>query len=122
MRFGDLQLSYMPGSLVETPTTVTKFNHYAATNISRRIDLGNTATIISCVIIAKDAGTRLALWQAFHSGQEAELHIDEGHYYKQVYISGVPTRKIKGGMAQIDVEFKALDPRPYSILSGGPLY
>lgn len=124
MKYGNVQLSYRPGSLVYVTTKSMSVNHYPNTNTSDQTHLGRPATRIMCVLIAKSEEHRRTIEQLFHSDQEADLVIyKDGRYYKRVVTGGEPQQREIGSSAwDFTVEFIALDPVPYSIDTDEPLW
>lgn len=122
MRYGNIPLSYRPESLVETPTKMQIIRHYPGSDKSKAIPLGQSATKISCILNARTQQQRMLIRQMYHGEQETELYIDN-YYYKRVVVSaGFQDRRIKKGMGEITIEFTALDPTPYDVATGEPLY
>lgn len=125
MKYGNVQLSYRPGSLVYLTTKSMAIDHYPNTNTSDQTHMGRSATRIMCTLIVNSEAQRRTIEQLFHSDQEAELVIaKDGRYYKRVVTGGEPQqREIRSGVAwDFTVEFIALDPVPYAIDTDEPLW
>lgn len=122
MRYGNIPLSYRPGSLVETPTKLQIVRHYPGSNKSKAIQMGQSATKISCILNARTSQERMLIRQIYHGEQETELYIDD-YYYKKVIIStDFQDRRIKKGIGEVTIEFTALDPVPYDVKTDEQIY
>lgn len=122
MIYGNVQLSYRPGSLVIVPTKHQEERHYLGTDVSDVADLGRSATRIMCTLIARTEKRRAQLEQILHGVQEDTLTIGV-RYYKRVVTGGEPQLREAGPNAwEVSAEFLALDPIPYSAITDKPLY
>ena len=124
MIYGTTTMTVLAGTLIITKTKVQKVRHYPGTDISDVSPLGRSATVIKCTIVVKSDSARLSVEQLMNSETQEDLIFDT-RYYKDVIPGEVNNARLKTPDEltwYIDVEFKALDPIPYSVSTDGKLY
>lgn len=122
MKYGNVQLSYRPGSFVPMPGKTQAIHHYLNSNTSDCVFLGLPPTRLMCILIARGEEERLLIEQILHGAQESELTIGS-RYYKRVITGEAPQgREINKNTWEYNAEFIALDPIPYSVTTNEPLY
>lgn len=123
MKYGNVNLSYRPGSLVISPAKAQIIRHYLVTNTSDKVSQGRPPTRILCTLIAKSEEQKILIEQLLHGDQEADLVL-AARYYRRVVTGGDPQgREItSGGIWEYNAEFIALDPIPYSTSTDEPLW
>lgn len=120
MMYGNINLKIVKDSLSITKRKSQLVRHYPGTNISDVAPLGKPATLITCQLIATDDDERILIEQILHGEQEQDLTLSN-YFYKRV-VTGETGTTPNQEIWYIDAEFIALDPIPYSVVTGEALY
>ena len=124
MKFGDINLFPEFGSVTVTKKSRRIIRHYLGTDNSDSVDLGREATEIAVTLIAKSDSERITLEQILHENTERNLEFYNFLYKRVVADSNYMINPLdyRKNWWRIRVRFIALDPKPYSIETGNPLY
>ena len=124
MKYGALNLVPKKGSTTITKRKSQIVQHYPGTDKQRFSDLGRQATVITTTLIANSKAERIAIEQVTHLPDAYDLEYMD-FKYKNVITGEIssPTLISPNGEAwEIEADFIALDPIPYDIVTGDPLY
>lgn len=124
MKYGNINLKVMPGTLSILISKEQETRHYPGTDNSDVINKGRLPTKIKCQIKVSSKEESLLIQQTLHESSEKELYFDNVFYKKVVAgqegedspISLLKDKRI------INAEFIALDPVPYDIETGEVKY
>ncbi len=116
MKYGEVDLLIKKNSMSVRKTKSQLVRHYPGTDKVNYAPLGKSETVITCTLIAIGEDQRILYEQILHSDEKKDLEI-KNHYYKEV-ITGESADPVPVTPDQeiweIDAEFIALDPVPYS--------
>lgn len=123
--YGTNELNVKSGTLSITQSKVQTVRHYPGTDISDVVNLGKPPTRISCILQVFNESDRTLYESILQSeGTTQNLTIDD-RYYKLVIASDLSDAKPIGNLGtgwEFNVEFIALDPKPYSVATDEVLY
>jgi hypothetical protein len=124
MIYGTVEMLVEYGSVTFTKRKNIITRHYIDTDLNTQTELGKESTLITCNILTRNDDERILVESLLHGDQRAELRF-HNFYYKDVATDGEfvtePSDYIKAKW-QTRARFIALDPIPYSVDTGGPLY
>lgn len=124
MKYGNVNLKVIFGSLSFVVGKEQEIRHYPFTDKSDTNNRGRTATRISCTLKATSIEELILIQSILHSSSKQELHF-KYLYYKDVVAGqqGEPQPKTADELIWlVRAEFVALDPIPYSESTGEALY
>ena len=123
--YGTNELNVKSGTLSITQSKVQTVRHYPGTDISDVVNLGKPPTRISCILQVFTESDRILYESILQSeGTTQNLTIDD-RYYKLVIASDLSDAKPIDNLGtgwEFNVEFIALDPKPYSVATDEVLY
>ena len=123
--YGTNELNVKSGTLSITQSKVQTVRHYPGTDISDVVNLGKPPTRISCILQVFTESDRILYESILQSeGTTQDLIIDD-RYYKSVIASDLSDAKPIDNLGtgwEFNVEFIALDPKPYSVATDEVLY
>jgi hypothetical protein len=123
IQYGTVKLNVLADSIIIIQTNNKLIRQYPGSDQSTSVDKGRGATKILMTLYARDEEERNLYMQIAHSAGTQTLTIDD-HYYNNVEV-GLTAPMHRGEAPHtwlFDVQFHALDPIPYSVASGSPVY
>ncbi len=124
MKYGTIDLEARKGTLRIVKTKSQLVDHYPGTDKVRYSDLGRDATRIIVTLLANDDAERILIEQIMHTDVMEDLEIKDIKY-KDVVTGGVHSMIHTNNEKtrwEIECEFIATDPIPYSVTTGEALY
>ncbi len=124
MKYGEYSFMVERDSVTITNKQRVILRHYIDTNRSDQEHLGREATIITCSILSRNESELIQIEQLLHSDQSRDLEW-RGRVYKLVKpdgdFSSHPVDYVNAKWIT-DARFIALDPVPYSVVTGEAIY
>jgi hypothetical protein len=115
MVYGGVPLKYVWGTLVITLRKNHIDRHFEDTDMSDTVPLGRKSTLIRCTLEGKGKDGKRILRQIAHSEAAADLRIGDEYYKNVTTGEASDIRPVSKGVWQMDIEFRAGDPIPYSV-------